>query len=177
MSAACCESHTRLASFRQAKIVIFFNSEDVSMAIGVHLSVRVARTQRPGFQYGSGYDALRSRVRRTPEMIRIQSSNTPTHGQIRDCGTSAQRNGASTPTFVLVCGLRKIEDRLTKPECRIATLRCSNRPSAQEAPCQLAHSARMTRKNSSTVRHTGQTLPGRSASSPARGDLRPRQPH
>ena len=147
------------------------------MATGVLLSVRGARVQGQGFQYGAAYDALKQQERRTPEMIQIQFSNIPTHAQITDCGTSAQRNGTSTPTFVLVCDVRKIEDRLMKPACRIATLRWLNRPSAQEAPCQLAHSARMPPKSSSTVRHTGQTLPGRSASSPAHGDLRPRQPH
>src|SRR5580693_4367680 len=147
------------------------------MAIGVHLSVRAARVQGQGFQYEAAYDALRQQERRTPEMIQIQSSNAPTHAQIRDCGTFAQRNGASTPTFVLVCGVRKIEDRLMKPGCRIASLRWLNRPSVQEAPCQLAHSARMPPKSPSAVRHTGQTLPGRSASSPARCDLRPRQRH
>ena len=174
MSAVCRESHIRLASFKQEKIGIFFNSEDVSMATGVLLSGRVAGVQGQGIQYGAAYDALKRQERRTPEMIQIQFSSVPTHAQIRDCGTSAQRNEASTPTFVLVCGLRKTEDRLMKPECRIVTSRWSNRPSAQEAPCQLAHSARMPPKSSSTMRHTGQTLPGRSASSPAHGDLRPR---
>ena len=147
------------------------------MATGVLLSVRVARVQGQGFQYGAAYDALKQQERRTSGMIQIPFSNAPTHVQIRDCGTSGQRNGTSTPTFALVCGVRKTEDRLMKPACRIATLRWLNRPSAQEAPCQLAHSARMPPKSSSTVRHTGQTLPGRSASSPAHGDLRPRQPH
>ena len=147
------------------------------MATGVLLSGRVAGVQGQGIQYGAAYDALKRQERRTPEMIQIQFSSVPTHAQIRDCGTSAQRNGTSTPTSVLVCGVREIEDRLTKPGCRIATSRWLNRPSDQEAPCQLAHSARMPPKSSSTVRHTGQTLPGRSASSPARGDLRLRQPH
>src|SRR3984893_2349048 len=167
----------KFASFKQAKIGIFFNSEDVSMATGVLLSGRGARVQGQGFQYGAAYDALKQQERRTPEMIQIQFSNAPTHAQIRDCGTSAQRNGASTPTFVLVCGVRKIEDKLMKPKCRIETSRCLNRPSVQGALYQLAHSARMPPKSSSTVRHTGQTLPRRSASSPAHGDLRPRQPH
>ena len=35
----------RFASFKQEKIGIFFNSEDVSMATGVVLSVRAARVQ------------------------------------------------------------------------------------------------------------------------------------
>src|ERR1700745_3355373 len=133
----------RSASFKQEKIGIFFNSGDVSMATGVLVSVRVARGQDQGVQYGAVYDALKQRERRTPEMIQIQFSNAPTHAQIRDCGTSAQRNGASTPTFVLVCGVRKIEDRLMKPECRIATSRWLNRPSVQGALYQLAHSARI----------------------------------
>src|ERR1700745_2790918 len=135
------ESHMRFASFKQEKIGIFFNSEDVIMATGVLLSVQAALRQ--DFRYGSACDALKQQERRTPEMIQIQFSNAPTHAQIKDCGTSAQRNGASTPTFVLVCGVRKIEDRLMKRECRIATSRWLNRPSVQEALYQLAHSARI----------------------------------
>src|ERR1700730_16743929 len=143
----------KFASFKQAKIGIFCNSEDVSMATGVLLCVRVARVQGQGFQYGAAYDALKQQERRTPEMIQIQFSNAPTHAQIRDCGTSAQRNGASTPTFVLVCGVRKIEDKLMKPKCRIATSRWLNRPSAQEAPCQLAQSHRMRPQSCSPGSH------------------------
>ena len=49
--------------------------------------------------FGMTYDALKQQERRTPEMIQIQFSNAPAHAQIRDCGPSAQRNGASTPTL------------------------------------------------------------------------------
>jgi (p)ppGpp synthase/HD superfamily hydrolase len=58
---------------------ILADSEDVSMAAGFLLSAQVARCQHQGFQYESAYDVLRSRERRTPEMIRIRSSNAPIH--------------------------------------------------------------------------------------------------